>query len=163
VSDSAYPRRKVFLAFFLCPFVLGGIAGAIKTFALLAHLVSSPRLLGEVRGGELIMMPFLTPFLAQLVFFVPFFLFALTIALLRIRKTTLSCLLVALAGAGVATGWVLWFVLLVVNDKDIKGGGIADYLFDLLLVFLASMVTCWLAARFFLPLMDSDRQGAIEH
>ncbi|MBV4458792.1 hypothetical protein KVG96_12595 [Pseudomonas sp. COR58] len=151
-----YPRGKVFLAFFLCPMVVGGIAGVIKTVTVFAHLIDTPKLLGEVRGGELLLMPFLAPFLAQLVFCLPFLFFALAIALMRVRKTALNCLLVALAGAGVAAGWMFWFVLLVVRNNDINGGEISDYWLELSVSFLASMASCWLAARTFLPQQDSE-------
>ncbi|MBK5530647.1 hypothetical protein JFT86_27315 [Pseudomonas sp. TH06] len=155
MSHTEYPRRRVFLAFLLCPFVLGFVGGVIKTITLLAHLVNTPKLLGEVRGGELVLMPFLAPFLAQLIFFLPFLFFATVITLLRVRRTAMSCFLVALSGASIATGWVLCFVLLVVRDTDIKGGGVSDYLIELSGVFFASLATCWFAARLFLPRKSS--------
>ncbi|HEX4552162.1 hypothetical protein [Pseudomonas sp.] len=156
MSKTGYPHRRVFLAFLLCPFVLGFIGGIIKTITLLAHLVNTPKLLGEVRGGELVLMPLLAPFLAQLIFLLPFLILAGAISLLKIRRTTANCSRVALAGASVATGWVFCFVLLVVFDKDIKGGGISDYLMELSVVFFASLATCGFAARLFLPQENTD-------
>lgn len=72
MSGIIYPRHKVFLAFFLCPLVLGFIAGIIRTVAVVAELVNNPKLLGSVRGIELLLMPFLTPLFIQLAYFCRF-------------------------------------------------------------------------------------------
>ncbi|WP_123723010.1 MULTISPECIES: hypothetical protein [Pseudomonas] len=149
MSGVIYPRRKVFLAFFLCPLVLGFIAGIIRTVAVLAELVSNPKLLGSVRGAELLLMPFLTPLLIQLAFFLPFLGYALAIALIKVNKTPRSCMVVSFLGSCIATSWVLLFISNVV--QNIKGAQYSDYIIELLMLFVASMATCWLTAHFFLP------------
>ena len=149
MSGVIYPRRKVFLAFFLCPLVLGFIVGIIRTVAVLAELVSNPKLLGSVRGAELLLMPFLTPLLIQLAFFLPFLGYALAIALIKVNKTPRSCMVVSFLGSCIATSWVLLFISNVV--QNIKGAQYSDYIIELLMLFVASMATCWLTAHFFLP------------
>ncbi|MDI3274835.1 hypothetical protein [Pseudomonas sp. AL03] len=149
MSGVIYPRRKVFLAFFLCPLVLGFIAGIIRTVAVLAELVSNPKLLGSVRGAELLLMPFLTPLLIQLAFFLPFLGYALAIALIKVKKTPRNCMVVSFLGSCIATSWVLLFISNVV--QNIKGAQYSDYVVELLILFVASMATCWLTAHFFLP------------
>ncbi|RON21742.1 hypothetical protein BK663_27720 [Pseudomonas lini] len=137
------------MAFFLCPLVLGFIAGIIRTVAVLAELVSNPKLLGSVRGAELLLMPFLTPLLIQLAFFLPFLGYALAIALIKVNKTPRSCMVVSFLGSCIATSWVLLFISNVV--QNIKGAQYSDYIIELLMLFVASMATCWLTAHFFLP------------
>lgn len=149
MSGVIYPRRKVFLAFFLCPLVLGFITVIIRTVAVLAELVSNPKLLGSVRGAELLLMPFLTPLLIQLAFFLPFLGYALAIALIKVKKTPHNCIVVSFLGSCIATSWVLLFISNVV--QNIKGAQYSDYVIELLILFVASMATCWLTAHFFLP------------
>lgn len=149
MSGIIYPRRKIFLAFFLCPLILGFIAGIIRTVAVLAELVNNPKLLGSVRGAELLLMPFLTPLLIQLAFFLPFLGYALAIALIEVKKTPRNCMVVSLFGSCIATLWVLLFISNVV--QNVKGAQYSDYVIELLILFVASMATCWLTAYFFLP------------
>ncbi|WP_433770603.1 hypothetical protein [Pseudomonas putida] len=149
MSEISYPRRKVFIAFFLCPLVLGFFAGIYKFVALLAHLVSTPRLLGEVRGGELLLMPVAVPLIAQVAFLPPFLVLALVIARMKVCRTSRSCVLISLAGGFLAMSWSLLFVVAVV--RHVKNAQFSDYLFEMLIIFVATSVTCWLAARFFLP------------
>lgn len=149
MSRIIYPRRKVFLAFFLCPLVLGFIAGVIRTVAVLAELVNNPKLLGSVRGAELLLMPFLTPILIQIVFFLPFLGYALAIALIKVKKTSRNCIAVSFFGSCITMLWVLLFISNVV--QNIKGAQYSDYVIELLMLFVASMATCWLTAYFFLP------------
>ena len=144
-----YPRRKVFSVFFFCPFVLGVFAGIYKFFTLLAHLVSNPGLLGEVKGVELLVMPIVTPFIAQVVFLPPFLGFALIIAWMRVGRTSRNCVLISLLGGFVAMLWMLLFVVVIV--RNVKGAQFSDYFFEMAMIFFASIATCWLAARFFLP------------
>jgi hypothetical protein len=149
MSEVNYPRRKVFMAFFFCPLVLGAIAGIVKFVALLAHLASTPRLLGEIRGAELLLMPLVAPFIAQVAFFPPFLGFALIIALMRVNRTPRNCVILSMAGGGLATLWAFLFVVAVV--RGVKSAQFLDYIFEMLMVFVASTVASWLAARFFLP------------
>ncbi|MBV4458841.1 hypothetical protein KVG96_12845 [Pseudomonas sp. COR58] len=148
MHHSNYPRLKVFLAFLLCPLVPGFIAGIVKTVATVAHLAMNPRLIGEV-GPELMMMPFLAPVLALLIFIVPFLLFSSAIAGLKVTRTVRACATVALVGACVATLWVVPFVVAVFRD-DPRGDGL-EYALELAVLFAVSTATCWLTARFFLP------------
>ncbi|EJM86516.1 MULTISPECIES: hypothetical protein [unclassified Pseudomonas] len=149
MSEIIYPRRKVFLAFFLCPLMLGFIAGIIRTVTVLTELVSNPKLLGSVRGAELLLMPFLTPLLIQLAFFLPFLGYALVIVLIKVKKTLRNCMVVSFFGSCVAASWVFLFISNVV--QNIKGAQYSDYVVELLVLFAASMATCWLTAHFFLP------------
>jgi hypothetical protein len=144
-----YPRLKVFLAFLLCPLVPGFIASIIKTLATIFHLAMNPRLMGEVVGGELMLMPFLGPLLAEVVFLVPFLLFAMVIALMKVKRTGRSCSVIALSGAALATLWVTPFVLALVSD--VNGANFSDEMFGMVVLFVTAMATCWLTARFFLP------------
>ncbi|MHC8298533.1 hypothetical protein [Pseudomonas sp. ZS1P83] len=149
MGELNYPRRKVFMAFFLCPLVLGFFAGIFKFVALLAHLASTPRLLGEVRGSELRLMPVVAPLIAQVVFFLPFLGFALVVAWLKVNRTPRNCVVLSLAGGCLAMLWALLFVTAVV--RGVKSARFLDYIFEMLMIFIASTATCWLAARFFLP------------
>lgn len=153
MKRSMYPRHKVFIAFFLCPLVLGFIAGVIKFMAVIVHLTSNPRLLGEVRGGELLLMPLMAPLIAQLLFLLPFLGFSLVVSLMRVRRTSRNCVLLALIGGGLSALWAL--LVLVVVARGVSNLQLSDYL-EILMLFFASAVTCWLAARFFLP----ERHGA---
>ncbi|WP_432216916.1 hypothetical protein ACREYJ_16010 [Pseudomonas kribbensis] len=144
-----YPRLKVFLAILLCPLVPGFIASIIKTLATIFHLTMNPRLMGEVVGGELMLMPFLGPLLAEVIFLVPFLVFAMVIALMKIKRTNRACSVIALAGAALAILWVTPFVLAVVSD--VKGATFSDEMFGMVVLFVTAMATCWLTARFFLP------------
>ncbi|WP_185752767.1 hypothetical protein [Pseudomonas fluorescens] len=149
MSEINYPRRKVFMAFFLCPLVLGFFAGIFKFVALLAHLASTPRLLGEVRGAELLLMPLVAPLIAQVAFFLPFLGFALMVAWLKVNRTPRNCVVLSLAGGCLAMLWALLFVTAVV--RGVKSAQFSDYIFEMLMIFIASTATCWLVARFFLP------------
>lgn len=144
-----YPRRKVFTAFFFCPLVLGFFAGIYKFITALAHLVSNPKLLGEVRGGELLFIPIAAPIIAQVAFLPPFLGFALVIAWMKVNRTSRNCVLVSLLGGFIAMLWVLLFVMSIVNS--VKSAQFSDYFFEMIMIFLTSMATCWLAARFSLP------------
>lgn len=157
MSEKNYPRRKVFMTFFLCPLVLGFLAGIFKFFALLAHLTSTPRLLGEVRGAELLLMPVVAPLIAQVAFFLPFLGFALVVAWLKVSRTPWNCVVLSLAGGCLAILWSLLFITAVV--RGVKGAQFTDYILELLLIFIASTATCWLAARFFLP----EVRDALQH
>lgn len=149
MSVENYPRRKVFTVFFLCPFVLGFFAGIFKFFALLVHLGNNPRLLGEVRGLELILMPVVAPVIAQLAFLPPFLVFALIIAWVKVNRTSRNCMLVSVSGGFVATAWALLFVAAVVNHTETAR--LSDYGLEMATIFFGSVVACWVAARFFLP------------
>lgn len=149
MSEVVYPRRKVFLAFFLCPLMLGFIVGIVRTVAVLTELVSNPKLLGSVRGGELLLMPFLTPLLIQLAFFLPFLGYALVIVLIKVKKTSLNCMVVSFFGSCVAVSWVLLFISNVV--QNIEGARYSDYVVEILVLFITSMATCGLTAYLFLP------------
>ncbi len=144
-----YSRLKVFLAFLLCPLVPGFIASIIKTLAMIFHLTMNPRLMGEVVGRELMLMPFLGPLLAEVIFLVPFLVFAMVIALMKVKRTNRACSVIALAGAALAILWVPPFVLAVVSD--VKGATFSDEMFGMVVLFVTAMATCWLTARFFLP------------
>ena len=144
-----YPRRKVFSVFFFCPLVMGFFVGIYNFVTLLAHLVNNPRLLGEVRGGELLLMPILTPVIVQVAFLPPVLGFALVIAWRKVIRTSRNCLLVSLAGGLVAILWTLLFLVVIVGT--VKSAQFSDYFFELTMIFFTSVVTCWLAARFFLP------------
>jgi len=144
-----YPRLKIFLAFFLCPLVPGFIGGIVKTLATIAHLAMNPRLMGEVVGGELMLMPFLGPVLAQVVFLVPFLLFPLVIVAMKVKRTNRACSVIALSGASLATLWVIPFVIAMV--RDIERARFSDEVFGLVVLFVTALATCWLTARFFLP------------
>ena len=144
-----YPRRKVFIVFFFCPFVLGFLAGIYKFVALLVHLVSAPNLLGEVKGGELLFMPIAAPFIAQVAFLPPFLVFALVIAWMRISRTSRNCVLVPFLGGFIAMFWTFLFVVVIVNG--VGSAQFSDYFFEMAMIFFASFFTCWLMARFFLP------------
>ncbi len=161
VSDVSYPRLKVFLAFLLCPLAPGFIAGLFKTIATVAHLAMNPRLMGEVAGAELMLMPFLGPVLAQVVFLVPFLLFSLVIASMKVKRTSRACSVIALSGAVLATLWVTPFIVAVV--RDVESAKFSDEIFGMVVLFVTSMATCWLTARFFLPdpteLETDIRQG----
>ncbi|EJM56742.1 hypothetical protein [Pseudomonas sp. GM48] len=98
MSKVSYPRRKVFFAFFFCPLMLGLIVGVVKFVALLVHLASNARLMGEVRGTELVLMPIAAPLIAQVVFLLPFLGFAALIALKKIHRTTRNCVVISLTG-----------------------------------------------------------------
>ncbi|WP_262382368.1 hypothetical protein [Pseudomonas protegens] len=149
MSAAAYPRRRVFMAFFFCPLVLGLVFGAFKFVTLLAHLASNPRLLGEVRGGELLLMPVLAPLVAQVAFLLPFLVFALGVTLLKVYHSPRACAVLALVGASVASLWALIFIALVVHG--VKKAQFADYQVEMLVLFVAACLTCWLAASLFLP------------
>lgn len=149
MSEMNYPRRKVFLAIFFCPLVLGFFAGIFKFVSLLAHLANTPRLLGEVRGGELLLMPVVAPLIAQVAFFLPFLGFALVVAWLKVNRTPRNCVVLSLVGGCLAMLWALLFVAAVV--RGVKSAQFSDYIFEMLMIFVASTATCWLAARFFLP------------
>lgn len=156
LNKSGYPRLKVFWAFLLCPMVPGFIAGIVKTIAAIAHLAMNPRLIGEA-GPELMVMPLLAPFLALLVYLVPFLLFASLIAWMKIERIRRNCTMISLAGAGIATLWVAPFIVAVVRDVD--GASYPDYALGLTVLFAAAMTTCWLTAYFFLPhtiCLDTD-------
>jgi len=45
--------------------------------------------------------------------------------------------------------WVLLFISNVV--QNIKGAQYSDYVIEVLILFVASMATCWLTAYLFLP------------
>lgn len=149
MSIMKYPRYKVFAAFFFCPFVLGFMAGIYKFVTLLAHLVNTPGLLGEVKGIELVAMPFLVPFIVQVAFLPPFLVFALIIAWMKVGRTSRNCVLVSLSGALIAMFWVLLF--LAVIEGGISDAQFSDHFFEVAMISFASIVICWLAARFFLP------------
>lgn len=149
MSEVNYPHRKVFMAFFFCPLVLGFIAGIVKFVALLAHLASTPRLLGEVRGAELLLIPVVAPLIAQVAFLLPFLGFALMVSLMQVSRTPRNCVILSMAGGCLATLWALLFVAAVV--RGVKSAQFSDYIFEMLMVFVASTVTSWLVARFFLP------------
>ncbi|UQS16683.1 hypothetical protein [Pseudomonas sp. HS6] len=149
MNEVKYPRLKVFLAFLLCPLVPGFIASIIKTLATIFHLAMNPRLMGEVVGGELMLMPFLGPVLAEAVFLVPFLLFAMVIALMKVKRTSRACSVIALSGAVLATLWVTPFVLAVLSD--VKGASFSEEISGMVVLFVTAMATCWLTARFFLP------------
>ncbi|WOE77378.1 hypothetical protein RZO07_18795 [Pseudomonas protegens] len=149
MTEVKYPRLKVFAAFVLCPLVPGFVAGLVNFVLLLAHLTSNPRLLGEVRGGELLLMPVLAPLVTLLLFFLPFFGLALGVALMKVRRSAFSCIALSLIGGSLAMAWALLFIREVVND--IATARYSDYLLGLLLIFLAAAMTCWLTARLFLP------------
>lgn len=153
MTPASYPRGKVFLAFLLCPLVPGFIAGLVNSGLMLAHLATHPRLIGEVRGGEILLMPLLTPLVAFLVFLLPMFVLALGVVLLKVRRSAFSCNVLALLGSVMVTGWVLLFIRAVVNG--VERARYADYLPGMLLLWLAAAVTCWLTARCFLPSPDS--------
>ena len=153
MTQASYPRGKVFMAFLLCPLIPGFIAGLVNSGLLLAHLASHPRLIGEVRGGEILLMPLLTPLLAFLVFLLPLFALALGVVLLKVRRSAFSCNALGLIGSVMMTGWVLLFIRAVVNG--VARARYADYLPGMLLLLLTAAVTCWLTARCFLPAPDS--------
>lgn len=148
-KKTAYPRLKVFLMFLLSPVVPGFIAGLVKTFTTIAHIAMNPRLIGEVAGAQLMLMPFLAPVLAFLIFLIPFLFFSAVIALTKVLKTPRACMLIALSGASLATLWVMPFILAVVLDHD--GAAFSDYAGGIAVLFLTSMATCWLTARLSLP------------
>ncbi|MCO7579456.1 MULTISPECIES: hypothetical protein [Pseudomonas] len=152
MTEVKYPRLKVFAVFVLCPLVPGFVAGLVNFVLLLAHLTSNPRLLGEVRGGELLLMPVLAPLVTLLLFFLPFFGLALGVALMKVRRSAFSCIALSLIGGSLAMAWALLFIREVVND--IATARYSDYLLGLLLIFLAAAMTCWLTARLFLPQQD---------
>ncbi|MCY7259949.1 hypothetical protein [Pseudomonas protegens] len=149
MTEAGYPRFKVFIVFLLCPLVPGLIAGLVNSVLLVAHVATHPRLIGEVRGGEILLMPLLAPLVVVLVFFLPLFGLALGVALLKVRRSAFNCNALALLGSGVATSWVLLFIREVVNYSEKARYG--DYWPVLLLVFLAALMTCWSTARLFLP------------
>ncbi|WP_347904659.1 hypothetical protein [Pseudomonas purpurea] len=149
MSEINYPRRKVFMAFFLCPLVLGFFAGIFKFVTLIAHLASNPRLLGEVRGAELLLMPVVAPLIAQVAFFLPFLGFALVVAWLKVNRSPRNCVVLSLVGGCLTTLWALLFITVVV--RSVEGAQFSDYIIEMFMVFVASTATCWLAARFFLP------------
>ncbi|MFJ7142000.1 hypothetical protein [Pseudomonas protegens] len=152
MSAAAYPRRRVFLAFFLCPLALGLVVGVLKFVTLLAHLVSNPRLLGEVRGGELMLMPLVGPLVAQVAFLLPFLVFALVVALLKVNRSPRTCAVLALVGGSLATLWALMFIAMVV--RGVKKAQFADYQVEMLVLFVVASLICWLTARLFLPLQE---------
>jgi uncharacterized membrane protein len=78
--------------------MLGLIVGVVKFVALLVHLASNARLMGEVRGTELVLMPIAAPLIAQVVFLLPFLGFAALIALKKIHRTTRNCVVISLTG-----------------------------------------------------------------
>ena len=147
MSAIKYPRRKVFFVFLLCPFVLGFFAGIYKFVTLLAHLVSAPSVLGEVRGLELFFMPIIAPFIAQLAFFPPFLGFALVIAWMKVSRTSRSCVVISLVGGSIAMFWGLLFVMVIVSG--VRRAQFSDYFPEMAMIFFSSIITCWLAARFF--------------
>ncbi|WP_282357011.1 MULTISPECIES: hypothetical protein [Pseudomonas] len=149
LSELSYPRLKVFLAFLFCPLVPGFIAGIIKTIATLAHVAMNPRLIGEVAGAQLLLMPFLAPLLAQAIFLLPFLIFSAVIALMKINRTQRNCTVIALSGACLATLWVVPFIYAVLHDA--KGADIAEELIGLATLFATAIASCWLTARLFLP------------
>ncbi|WP_426204238.1 hypothetical protein [Pseudomonas sp. TWP3-1] len=161
MNKAAYPRLKVFLIFLFCPAVPGFIAGIVKTFATIAHIAMNPRLIGEVAGAQLMLMPFLAPVLAVLIFLIPFLFFSAVIALTKVMKTPRACMLIALSGASLATLWVMPFILAVVREHD--GAAVSDYAWEIVVLFLTSMATCWLTARLSLPETQTPRtdQGAL--
>lgn len=99
---SSYPRRKVFFALFLCPLIFGFFIAVVRFIYFLVWLISAPQLLGEVSGGELILMPLLVPLIAQLGFMLPFLAFAMLVSSIGIYKSPRSCLVIALVGGGLA-------------------------------------------------------------
>lgn len=144
-----YPRRRVFLGFFFCPLVAGLVAGLYQFVALLAHLASNPRLIGEVRGGELMLVPILAPLMAQLLFLLPALGLALTVMLLKVRRSPRACGVLALVGGSLAALWVLPLIALVVRHSGKVG--FSDYQLELLVLFGLGALTCGLAALCFLP------------
>ncbi|MGC5702724.1 hypothetical protein J4P02_21200 [Pseudomonas sp. NFXW11] len=154
MSAGGYPRLKVFMAFILCPLVPGLIAGLVQVGLLLAHLASNPRLLGEVRGAEIMLMPLLAPVVAVLVFLLPLFCLALAVALIGVRRSVFSCRALGLIGGVVAISWVMLFIRAVVND--IATASYGDYLPGVVLLFVAATLTCWATARFFLPAAEPE-------
>lgn len=149
MTEVRYPRFKVFMSFILCPLVPGFVAGLINSVLLVAHMATHPRLIGEVRGGEILLMPLLMPLVAVLVFFLPLLGLALGASLLKVRRSARSCNALALLGAVLATGWVALFIREVVTHS--ARARYDDYWLGLFLVFLAALVTCWSTARLFLP------------
>jgi len=145
----SYPRRRVFWAFFFCPLAAGGGIGIVKFLYFLAHLVSTPKLIGEVRVEEFFIMPIVLPLVAQLGFFLPFSAFAMVVSLMEVYKRPRTCTLVGLVGGSLATVWSLLFVVVVA--LGLKNAHLASYVVEMLVIFLGSTVTCWLAAIFFLP------------
>lgn len=95
------------------------------------------------------LMPFLGPLLAEAVFLLPFLLFAMVIALMKVKRTSRSCSVIALSGAALATLWVTPFVLAAVSD--VEDATFSDEMFGMVVLFVTAMATCWLTARFFLP------------
>lgn len=149
MTEVRYPRFKVFMIFILCPLVPGFVAGLINSVLLVAHIATHPRLIGEVHGAEILLMPLLTPLVAVVVFFLPLFGLALGVSLLKVRRSARSCNALALLGAVLATGWVSLFIHEVVTHSE--RARYEDYWLGVFVVFLAALVTCWSTARLFLP------------
>lgn len=55
MTERRYPRFKVCMILILCPLVPGFVAGLINSVLLVAHIATHPRLLGEVRGAEILL------------------------------------------------------------------------------------------------------------
>ncbi|MHC8360633.1 hypothetical protein ACYZUA_09985 [Pseudomonas sp. LS2P72] len=144
-----YPRRKVFMAFFFCPLVLGFFADIFKFVALLAHLASTPRFGRGKERGTTVAAGGGSTHRAGGIFFLPFLGFALVVTWLKINRTPRNCVVLSLAGSCLAMLWALLFVAAVVHG--VKSAKFSDYIFEMLMISVASTATCWLAARFFLP------------
>ncbi|AIR88836.1 hypothetical protein [Pseudomonas cremoricolorata] len=144
-----YPRRKVFFAFLLCPFFAGLALVPFILISVMVAVFSKPKLIGEVRAGELFSLFLVMPLLAQLLFLIPAFVIGLWISMRKVEGCRRNYLTIALAGAGVALGWSLAMLLIISSGRE--EGGVVEQMLSLLPGFVMSAVTLGLTAFWFLP------------
>ena len=149
VTEQKYPRWKVFLTLLFCPLFVGFAAIPVLLVRQLAALFSQPRLLGEVRGGEVLVGLMMTPLVVELVFLIPFLVFALWVSL---RKTRLSSrqswYRLAIAGGGLST---LWTLALAVAINASAKKPVIDYSWWIAVLFVVSTLAVGLLTKLVLP------------
>ncbi|APC15418.1 hypothetical protein BLL42_06640 [Pseudomonas frederiksbergensis] len=149
MSNGRYPSMRVFTVFVLCPLLTGFVVGIVALIVTIFHLVSNPRLLGEVRGAESMLVLVMAPLMAELVFIIPFSVFGFFVVVQKVRKTASALRAISIIGGSVASLWGL-LIILVIN-----GGGqktyISGYGFLLVAVFFVAMLFTGFSAYFVLP------------
>lgn len=82
------------------------ILGSASLIVMFIGLFSDARLLGQARGREALSVLVSAPILAELIFFIPAFIFACCIAILRPRNSFRVCVFTSICGGGVASFWM---------------------------------------------------------
>ncbi|MBJ2246478.1 hypothetical protein [Pseudomonas haemolytica] len=149
MTSSTYPRIKVFFAFLLCPFFAGLVAVPLMLISIMVTVFENSSLIGEVRGGEVFSLFITIPLMAQLIFFLPSLVFALSLVFIKPVGGFKVYVVVSVVGAIVSSVWMFGVVFFFINK--VENYQIMRNIFPVVLSFLLGGGSTWAAAYWFLP------------